>query len=67
MTKGVVSIKTCSSIYLKEYVNSKLIRPIDIKPLIIPSKENKSKEFSPMEIVEFTYFSNTFRYKIIYI
>ena len=35
--KGVIKIKTFNKIYLKEYENTKLNNPIDIKLLIIPS------------------------------
>ena len=50
---GDDNTNTCTIIYLSEYENSRFKSPTDINPFIIPSNENKSKELSPIEIVEF--------------
>lgn len=50
--KGESKIKTLIIIYRNEYDKAKLIKPKEIKPLIIPSKENKLKLFDSIEIKE---------------
>ena len=43
---GLIKINIFSIIYLSEYEKSKVINPKEIAPVIIPSNENKLKEFS---------------------
>lgn len=51
--KGVISTNTLRMIYLKEYVNNKLIKLIEIKPLSKPSSEKTFKLESCVVIILF--------------